>query len=129
MTTLPAHGKQFTFYSHHFGPNPWKVAIILKELGLSYHTVFVSLEEVKVAPYTDICPNGRLPTLIDHSNNDLVIWESGAIIMYIVGKYDPLGTISFKDFDENAKAVQWLMFQMSGKICAAIVVVVVGVAG
>lgn len=60
-------------------------------------------------------PNGRMPTLIDHGNNDFVIWESGAIILYLVGKYDKEHKISFTDFDTTATANQYLMFQMSGQ--------------
>ena len=42
------------------GPNPWKVAIILEELGLKYENKFLtSMEEVKAKPYTDKNPNGR----------------------------------------------------------------------
>lgn len=59
-------------------------------------------------------PNGRFPALIDHSNNNYVIWESGAIILYLVGKYDKEHKISFTDFESNATATQYLMFQMSG---------------
>lgn len=116
MTTAPDHGKQFTLYSHRLGPNPWKVATIFKELGLSYHTIFLTFEEAKTAPYVVICPNGRLPALIDHHNNDLAIWESGAMIMYIVGKYDLEEKISFKNYEDSARAVQWLMFQISGNL-------------
>lgn len=115
-STAPAHGKQFTLYSHSIGPNPWKVAIIFEELGLSYHSIHISFDVVKKAPYTDICVNGRLPALVDHHNNDFTIWESGAMIMYLVGKYDPEEKISFKNYEDNASAVQWLMFQMSGKL-------------
>lgn len=114
-TTAPVHGKQFTLYSHELGPNPWKVAMILEELGLSYHTIFIDFSLVKSVPYTEICPNGRLPALVDHDNG-LTIWESGAIILYLVGKYDPEEKIGFKNFEDNMKAVQWLMFQMSGRL-------------
>lgn len=117
MTTtsiVPDHGKQFTLYSHIAGPNPWKVAIIFEELGLSYHTIFVKFDIVKAVPFIDLCPNGRLPVLVDHYNNDFTIWESGAMIMYLVGKYDPEEKISFKNYEDNGRAVQWLMFQMSG---------------
>lgn len=31
--------KQFTLYSHPAGANPWKVVLILEELGLSYQTI------------------------------------------------------------------------------------------
>lgn len=117
-TTSPApdHGKQFTLYSHPQGPNPLKVAIIFEELGLSYHSTHLTLADVKKAPYLAVCPNGRLPALVDHHNNDFTIWESGAIIMYLVGKYDPEEKISFKNYEDNASAVKWLMFQMSGKL-------------
>lgn len=70
--------------------------------------------EHKKKPYTDLNPNGRMPTLIDHSNNDFVIWESGAIILYLVGKYDKEHKISFEDFEQTMIANQYLMFQMSG---------------
>jgi glutathione S-transferase len=34
------HGKQFTLYAS-VGPNPWKIDIVLKELGLTYHSIFI----------------------------------------------------------------------------------------
>lgn len=116
MATTAAHGEQFTLYSHALGPNPWKVAMILEELGLTYHTVFVEFADVKSVPYTNLCPNGRLPTIVDHHNDNLTIWESGAIILYLVERYDPDEKMGFKDRNDNAKAVQWLMFQMSGTL-------------
>jgi len=102
---------------HAGGPNPWKVAIVLEELGLEYHSIFIntSTNEHKQAPYTNLNPNGRMPTLVDHSNNNFTIWESGAIILYLVGKYDKDNKISFKEFDTTAIANQYLMFQMSGQ--------------
>lgn len=39
-----------TLYSHPYGPNPWKVAIILEELGIPYETRFVDFSEVKKEP-------------------------------------------------------------------------------
>lgn len=116
MATAPEHGKQFTLYSHELGPNPWKVAMILEELGLTYHTIFIDFSEVKSAPYTKLCSNGRLPTIVDHHNDDFTIWESGAIILYLVERYDPDEKMSFKDRNDSARAVQWLMFQMSGRL-------------
>jgi glutathione S-transferase len=72
------------------------------------------LGENKGPEFTKLNPNGRLPALVDHSNNDFTIWESGAIMLYLVGKYDTEHKISFADFDSNATANQYLMFQMSG---------------
>jgi glutathione S-transferase len=55
-----------------------------------------------------------MPALVDHSNNDFTVWESGAIILYLVKKYDTAHAISFPDFESDMLATQWLMFQMSG---------------
>lgn len=117
MTTA-THGKQFSLYVH-LGPNPWKVAIILNELGFqdAYECIPVNAKEGdhKKAPYTNLNPNGRMPTLIDHHNNDFVIWESGAIIYYLIEKYDTQHKISFEKFEDKALAMQYLIFQVSGE--------------
>ena len=42
------------------GPNPWKVAIILEELGLKYETKFLGFPDgVKSKEFTAKNPNGR----------------------------------------------------------------------
>jgi glutathione S-transferase len=107
---------QFTLYVHN-GPNPWKVVIILEELGLTYKTVPVDTTDGanRKPPYVLLNPNGRMPTLVDHSNNDFTIWESGAIILYLIEKYDTEKKLSFESFESNALAKQYLMFQMSGQ--------------
>lgn len=53
-----------------------KVAIVLEELGLSYETIYLDFakKEQKDENHTKYNPNGRIPTLIDHKNNDFVIW-------------------------------------------------------
>ncbi|KDN60957.1 hypothetical protein CSUB01_10509 [Colletotrichum sublineola] len=61
-------------YGHVAGPHPWKVIILLKELGVPYQIEFLTAEEMKVAPYIDICPNGRAPTIVD-PNHDITLWE------------------------------------------------------
>lgn len=35
--------ESITLYSHKGGPNPWKVVIVLEELGLKYNTVFMDM--------------------------------------------------------------------------------------
>ncbi|KAI5804593.1 glutathione S-transferase [Geopyxis carbonaria] len=111
-----ATNPQFTLFTH-VGPNPWKVAHILRELNLTYQTspVRTSDGSHKKPPYTTLNPNERMPTLIDHVNGDFVIWESGAIILYLIQKYDTAHVLSPATFNEQATAQQWLMFQMSGQ--------------
>lgn len=107
---------QFTLYAH-IGPNPWKVVFLLEELGLTYKLAHVdtSKNEHKEAPYVLLNPNGRMPTLVDHHNNDFAIWESGAIMLYLIEKYDTQKKLSFEKFESEALAKQYLMFQMSGQ--------------
>ncbi|TPX16108.1 uncharacterized protein E0L32_004103 [Thyridium curvatum] len=108
---------QFTLYSTEIGPNGWKVAMVLSELGLTYKTIFLdfSKNEQKGPEFTKLNPNGRIPALIDHANNDFVLWESNAIIEYICEKYDKERKLSFADFDNQNFTRQWLYFQASGQ--------------
>jgi glutathione S-transferase len=45
--------------------SPYKVAIVLEELGLAYESRLLELSEVKQKPFTDLNPNGRVPALTD----------------------------------------------------------------
>ncbi|KAH9852464.1 glutathione S-transferase C-terminal-like protein [Lenzites betulinus] len=109
--------KPITFYGDATGPNPLKVAIVLEELGLDYETVTVNIfgGENKQPAYTKLNPNGRLPALVDHSSGDFTIWESDAIMLYLVDKYDKDHKLSVSDPKERASLIQWLFFQASGQ--------------
>ncbi|KAK5451753.1 hypothetical protein LTS15_008013 [Exophiala xenobiotica] len=98
------------------GPNPPKVGIMLEELGLPYEIVNVPFEDVKKPEYTALNPNGRLPTIQDPNNGDLTIWETGAIIEYLVESYDTEHKLSFAPgTPEYYHGKQWLFFQVSGQ--------------
>ena len=108
--------KPIILHSHATGPNPWKVAIILEELGLPYETKYHEFPELKEKPYNDTNPNGRVPTIVDPNNGDFTLWESGAIIQYLVDRYDTEGKISYKgNGKERYFENQWLHFQVSGQ--------------
>lgn len=97
------------------GPNPAKVRMILDELNLNYEIVEVSLKDTKTPEFVKINPNGRIPALED-PNTGITLWESGAIIEYVVDKYDVNKTLSFPaGSDEYWLAKQYLFFQMSGQ--------------
>ncbi|KAI0793543.1 glutathione S-transferase C-terminal-like protein [Fomes fomentarius] len=112
-----SHGKQFKFYTHARGPNGWKVAFVLEELGLSYEPVYLVFEkgEHKAPEYTKYNPNGRIPALIDHHNGDFVVWESGAILLYLVDRYDKEKRLAVTDEKDRYSLIQWLFFQASGQ--------------
>ena len=80
-------------------PNPLKISIALEELGLKYNVRQIKLfeHEQKEPWYLEINPNGRIPAITDTDENgqQLNIWESGAILQYLVGKYDKDYKISY----------------------------------
>ena len=53
--------------------------------------------------------------MIDHQNGDFVVWESDAIILYLIDKYDPEHKLSVTDEKERYQLIQWLFFQASGQ--------------
>jgi glutathione S-transferase len=59
-------------------------------------------------------PNGRIPALIDHQRGDKTVWESVAILLYLVHHYDKENRLWFTDPDEIADGHQWLLYQASG---------------
>jgi glutathione S-transferase len=97
------------------GANPPKVAIILEELDLPYETVPISFADVKKPEYVAINPNGRTPAIYD-PNTNITLWESGAIIEYLIERYDTDYRLSFAPgTPESYHAKQWLFFQVSGQ--------------
>ncbi|KAK2747555.1 glutathione S- transferase, nitrogen catabolite repression regulator [Myotisia sp. PD_48] len=95
-------------------PNPIKVAIILDFLGIPFEQRGKEFTDCKQPDQLALNPNGRAPTLID-PNTGITLWESGAIIEYLVETYDTENTISFSTFPEKHQLKQWLYFQASGQ--------------
>ena len=58
-------------------PNGHKASVTLEELGLPYETFAMDLgnEDQKKDWYLNICPNGRIPAIVDKEENDLGIFE------------------------------------------------------
>ncbi|KAL8638508.1 MAG: hypothetical protein Q9228_004343 [Teloschistes exilis] len=100
----------------HRGPNPYKVGMLLEEFALPYDVINVPITDIKNPSYTAINPNGRLPALRD-PNTNITIWESGAIVEYLIEVYDSEHhRLSFKQgTPESWHAKQWLHFQTSGQ--------------
>lgn len=97
------------------GPNPPKVGIILKELGLPYEVILIPFSDVKKPEYIAVNPNGRLPAIHD-PNTGITLWESGAIMEYLIERYDTKHRLSFAPgTPESYHAKQWLYFQATGQ--------------
>ena len=93
-------------------PNGWKISIALEELGMPYkvHALALAAHEQKEEWYLKLNPNGRIPTIVDRGNDDFVVFESGAILIYLAER---AGRLLPKDAKARSRVTQWLAFQMS----------------
>lgn len=97
------------------GPNPPKIGYVLEELALPYEVIDLPFADLKLPAYLAVNPNGRVPAIHD-PNTGLTLWESGAIVEYLVETYDGERKISFEPGSKEAQwARQWLFFQVSGQ--------------
>ncbi len=83
-------------------PNGYKASIALEELELPYrvHPIDLSKLEQKQEGFLKLNPN-----------DDHVVFESGAILLYLAER---TGRLMPKDPGARSRVVQWLMFQMGG---------------
>ena len=94
-------------------PNGHKVSCLLEALEMPYkvHAINLAEGEQLKSDFLKISPNGRIPAIVDTDNDDLSIFESGAIMLYLAEK---AGKLIPSDINGRAKVVEWLMFQMGG---------------
>lgn len=112
MASSPPYN-ELTYYT--FGtPNGLKPAIVLEELGLKYKVekVDITKNTQKEEWFLAINPNGRIPALKD---GDMRVFESGAIMLYLVDHYDKDKILSYPHGSrEYYEVLSWLMWQMGG---------------
>lgn len=94
-------------------PNGHKVSCTLEALQIPYKTIAIDLSaaEQKTPEFLALNPNGRIPVIVDHEQDGLAVFESGAIMVYLAEKS---GQLLPTDIKGRAQVMQWLMFQMGG---------------
>ncbi len=97
-------------------PNGWKVTIMLEECGLDYRVVPVDIgggDQFK-PEFLRICPNNRMPAVVDHDplggGDPLSMFESGAILEYLA---DKTGRFLPASGAQRYKVLQWVHWQMA----------------
>ncbi|MFN3233663.1 MAG: glutathione binding-like protein [Alphaproteobacteria bacterium] len=97
-------------------PNGWKVTIMLEETGMDYeiHPVDIGGGGQFTPEFLRICPNNRMPAIIDRAPADggepISIFESGAILEYLA---DKSGQFLPADPRGRARVLQWVHWQMA----------------
>lgn len=108
-------------------PNGYKASIALEELReaygdklphITYQTINIMKNTQKEPWFTAICPNGRIPALLDHdrgTDGGFPVFEGLAILSYLAKHYDPDHVISFPyESDDYSVAEQWIAWQHGG---------------
>ncbi|EON99839.1 putative glutathione s-transferase ii protein [Phaeoacremonium minimum UCRPA7] len=102
-------------------PNGYKASILLEELKEAYGTEYTwqainIMKNTQKEPwYTAICPNGRIPAIVDHDRGDFAVFEGLAILSYLTKHYDPDHKLSFPyESDDHSVAEQWMAWQHGG---------------
>ena len=90
-------------------PNGRKVSIMLEETKIKYKITSINLgkEEQFKPEFLKLNPYGKIPAIIDHEK-DLVLIESGAILIYLARKSN-----QFLPKENEIRIFEWLMFQIS----------------
>lgn len=94
-------------------PNGHKASCTLEELGIAYtvHPIDLAQRDQKTDAFLALNPNGRIPVIVDRANEDLAIFESGAIMIYLA---EQAGRLLPTESKARARVMAWLMFQMGG---------------
>jgi len=98
-------------------PAIFKAAIMLEECGLTYKCIHNPISEgaQHTPEFRALSPNGKMPVLVDYEPADggapLVVFESGAILVYLAEK---VGRFLTTELRRRTEALQWLFWQSSG---------------
>jgi glutathione S-transferase len=87
----------------------WAPHLVLAEMGVAFELILVDRKsnQQKSPEYLTVNPTGRIPTLIDQ---DLVIFESAAICLYLCDKHPESGLIPNVTNPLRATFYQWLFY-------------------
>lgn len=98
-------------YGRTTSSNVMKVLWAATEIGLDYDRVDagMSFGVVDTPEYRAMNPNGRVPTVVD---DDLVLWESNAIVRYLAAKHAGAG-LWLEDPGARADLDRWMDWQQT----------------
>ncbi|KAI0046769.1 glutathione S-transferase-like protein [Auriscalpium vulgare] len=123
MTTSASSAKRLLVYTGRV-PNGFKVSTFLEELKLAYggpdyetYPIDISTNKQKEPWFIQLNPNGRIPALTDRGRNNFTVFESAAILLYLVKYFDSEQRFTFdqeKEADDYSEMLQWIFFAHGG---------------
>ncbi len=95
-------------YDHPISGNCYKVRLALSQLGIKYEKINVDIFKAEQSrpEFVALNPNKKIPVFIDE---DFVLWESNAILLYLGRKFAPNPLFS-EDPRVFGEISQWLFF-------------------
>lgn len=94
-----------------------RVRWLIEEIGLEYRNHYLKRKEGELSSpqYLALNPTGRVPTVVD---NGRVIFESGAICLYLADKYRHVKSLAPAiDAEDRADYVQWMVWSVASLEC------------
>jgi GST-like protein len=99
-------------------PNGYKVLVFLEEASIPYRIIPINISKGEQfdPKFLQISPNNKIPVVVDHepkvgTSESIVIFESGAILLYLADK-----TTQFipTELAARTEVLKWLFWQVSG---------------
>ena len=86
-----------------------RVVWLAEELGLPYrlHTVEMFSDAMRAPDHLRIHPLGKVPAIDD---GGFVLWETTAILAYLIGRYSDGALLPPRETESGARALQWMEF-------------------
>ena len=103
-------------YHFHMQDRSDRVRWLLEEMKVPYSNKLLNKEagELNSLAYRKINPLGRVPTIVD---GEIILFESGAICLYLADKYS-YGTLAPKLDDPNrAEYLKWMVWSVGSLEC------------
>lgn len=92
-------------------PNAQKIVIALEEVSAiyNYHPIDITNGEQHTESFRAISPDYKIPALIHNTEEPVVLFESGAILLYLADLFPVLSGATEKD---KAKVMSWTLWQV-----------------
>lgn len=86
-----------------------RIIWLAEELGLDYqlHSMELFSDEMSAPDYLAVHPLGKVPAIKD---GDFILWETMAIMEYLISRYSDGALLPPRDTESGALAIQWMEF-------------------